>query len=256
MGVSRRDTRIPLETLERASNRLQEIFGVEVLPIEDNISRTARERVPGLVDSIASLPDRLRLLSLPGGERAANLLATCGDLIRQDAGGAASILGSPAGTIVADARWARDVTTALNNGAEVELSQARTLDRELKDIVSLFPVAGSDIAGEQDTTTIRETLSSEEFHTRLTALRTAVRNIIEGIRTRYAQKHSAFLVSVKGVRDSLEPMPEWLLISSEDRAEIVSRLDGSSIPKREPETRVAPTSKAVDTRSGPGFAFN
>ena len=232
VGVARRDTKIPLETLERASNRLQEIFGVDVLPIEDNISRTAREQVPGLVEKIGSLPDRLRLLGLPGRQRAADLIATCGDLTKQDAGSAASILGAPASTIVADARWARDVTSALDNGAERELSEARKLESDLKDLGSLFPRAGSGIATAQDSTIIREALSSEEFHTRLPALRTAVRNIIEGVRARYAQQHTAFLANVKDVRDSLEAMREWLLISPEDRAEIVSQIDGSSVPAK------------------------
>jgi hypothetical protein len=62
-----------------------------------------------------------------------------------------------------------------------------------------------------------------------------VRNIIEGVRARYAQQHAAFLTNVKDVRDSLEAMPEWLLISPDDRAEIISQIDGSSVPaKTEP----------------------
>jgi hypothetical protein len=183
-----------------------------------------------LVEKIGSLPDRLRLLGLPGSQRAADLIATCGDLTKQDAGSAASILGAPASTIVADARWARDVTSALNNGAERELAEARKTESELKDIGSLFPGTGSRIATEQDSTTLREALGCEEFHTRLPALRTAMRNIIEGIRARYAQQHAVFGTNAKEVRDSLEAMLEWLLISPDDRAEIVSQIDGSSVP--------------------------
>jgi len=232
LGVSRRDTKIPLETLERASNRLQEMFGIDVLPIEDNISRTARERVPDLIETIASLPDRLRLLSVPGSQRATTLIATCGDLIKQDAGGAASILGTPGSSIVADARWARDVTSALNNGAEEELTRACSLERELNDLAALFPAGGTSIAEEKDSTTIRETLACDDFHTRLPALRTSVRSITEAVRTRYAEKHADFTKGAKEVRNSLESMPEWLVISPDDRTEIGARIDGSTLPER------------------------
>src|SRR5205807_10435782 len=64
IGISRRDSRPSPEALDRAAARLEEMFGVEVLPLEDNISRAVRANVPGLIEKVGSLPDRLRLLGL------------------------------------------------------------------------------------------------------------------------------------------------------------------------------------------------
>jgi len=46
------------------------MFAVEVLPLEDQISRAVRGHFPAVMERIGSLPDRLRLLALPGEDRA------------------------------------------------------------------------------------------------------------------------------------------------------------------------------------------
>ncbi|MCZ7537942.1 MAG: hypothetical protein M5T61_19745, partial [Acidimicrobiia bacterium] len=56
--------------LDRAARQLEGLFAVEVLPLEDHISRAVRAKVPSLMEKVGSLPDRLRLLGLPGEERA------------------------------------------------------------------------------------------------------------------------------------------------------------------------------------------
>ena len=67
IGASSRDAKLPPEALDRAARRLETLFGDEVLPLEDHISRSVRLHVPDLLEKLGSLPDRLRLLSLPGG---------------------------------------------------------------------------------------------------------------------------------------------------------------------------------------------
>ena len=84
-----RDAKLPPEALDRAARRLETLFGDEVLPLEDHISRSVRRHVPDLLEKLGSLPDRLRLLSLPGESRSQRLLADAADLLKGDAGGAA-----------------------------------------------------------------------------------------------------------------------------------------------------------------------
>ena len=140
IGVSRRDSRPPAEALDRAANRLQNMFGVDVLPLEDHIGKAVRASVPGLMEKVGSLPDRLRLLGLPGEARARRLLETCADLLKQDAIGATALLGGTESSIPADAKWARELTDALSNGGEAEVRAAKDIENNLADLASLFPV--------------------------------------------------------------------------------------------------------------------
>jgi hypothetical protein len=237
VGVSRRDARPSLEALDRAATRLQEMFGVEVLPLEDHISKTVRTQVPGLIDKIAALPDRLRLLGLPGEERARRLIETATDLKEQDAAAAAGILGGPQCNVPADVRWAREVNDALANGAESEVRLARSLERDLDEVAGMFPSSGAAIVTSADEAAIRETLASESFYEKLPALRAAVRSTLDRVRARYAERRAGFASAVQSARSRLEAMPEWLLVSAEDRDEIIRRLDGSEFPTAPEQNR-------------------
>lgn len=229
LGVSRRDSRPSAEALDRAASRLQEVFGIDVLPLEDHVSGTVLSQVPTLIEKIASLPDRLRLLGLPGEERARRLLETCSDLIK-DGAAAAAMLGGTQSSFTADARWAREVSDALDAGAESEIRAARGLDRDLADLASLFPAGAAGLVSAEDEAAIREALSSENFHQKLPMLRSAVRAATDKIRQRYDERRARFGTAVQDARNTLEAMPEWLLISTEDRDEIVASLDGSQLP--------------------------
>ena len=74
VGVSLRGAPPDPEALDRAAKCLQNIFGdTVVIPFEDSISRAVRRNLPGLLEAVGALPDRLRLLMLPGEERAIGL---------------------------------------------------------------------------------------------------------------------------------------------------------------------------------------
>ena len=55
-GVSRRDGRPPLDAMDRAARRLEELFAIEVLPLEEHISRAVRTHMPTVIEEVGSLP--------------------------------------------------------------------------------------------------------------------------------------------------------------------------------------------------------
>lgn len=231
IGVSRRDGRPTAEALDRAATRLQQMFGVDVLPLEDHISRAVRNNVPGLIEKVGSLPDRLRLLNLPGEARARRLLETCGNLLEQDANGATALLGGVECSIPGDAKWAREVTEALSNGGETEVRVARDIETGLADLVALFPASGDGIISSADSATIRENLASENFHEQLTALRGAVRSTLDRVSTRYAECRTAYATSLKSLLKEVEAKPEWSRLEPDDREEIAARLTSPGLPE-------------------------
>jgi hypothetical protein len=231
IGISRRDSRPPAEALDRAANRLQNMFGVDVLPLEDHISKSVRAGVPGLMEKVGSLPDRLRLLGLPGEARARRLLETCADLLKQDAIGATSLLGGTDSSIPSDAKWARELTDALGNGGEADIRAAKDLENNLADLASLFPAGGEGIISTGDAAAIREALTAENIQEHLPALRGAVRSTVDRVKNRYLERRSAYAASLRSVLREFETKPEWSRLEPEDREELATKVTPYGLPE-------------------------
>jgi hypothetical protein len=231
VGVSRRDSRPSPEALDRAASRLQEMFGVDVLPLEDHVSRAVRTHVPGLMEKVGSLPDRLRLLGLTGEARARRLLETCADLLKQDANGATALLGGVDSSVPGDAKWARDISDALSNGGEADVRAAKTIDSDLDELATMFPVAGSHIALPGDTAALREALASDNIHEHLPGLRSAVRSTLDRVRVRFAERRAAYVDSLQSALRELEAKPEWSRLEPDDREEIARKVTPHGIPE-------------------------
>jgi hypothetical protein len=230
VGVSRRNGRPTPEQMDRAATRLQEMFGVEVLALEDHISKSVRTNVPGLMEKIGSLPDRLRLLGLPGEDRARRLLETAADLLKQDANGAVGILGGAQSPVPLDAKWAREVTEALNGTGESDIREARTIESGLTEIAALFPYTGASIAPEGDLSTLRESLGSENFYERLPAVRGAIRSTLDRVSARYSERRASCATSLQTILKTLEGMTEWIRLAPEDQEEIANKLTLADMP--------------------------
>lgn len=224
IGVSPRDAKLPPEALDRAARRLETLFGDEVLPLEDHISRSVRRNVPDLLERLGALPDRLRLLGLPGEDRVRRLLADAADLLKGDAGGAGAVLGGVECSLPDEITWGKAVFEALESGAEADVRNARTVLDATADLERLFPGSTTDILGTEDRETTEEVLSSERFHERLPDLRGVVRKAIKRTEKRYADERTVYEESLKKALGGLEADPDWAKLLDEDREEIAAKL--------------------------------
>lgn len=253
VGVSRRDARPSMEALDRAATNLQAMFGIEVLPLEDHISRAARAQTPGLIEKIAALPDRLRLLGILGEIRARRLLETATDLIKQDASGATALLGGAECSIPVDVKWARAVTESLNTGGETEINNARMLQSSLRELRELFPSIGQ-ILSSTDEVTIQEALGSENFYEHVPALRAAMRSTVDRVKAGYTAHRLSYGTALQSSIHALEAMPEWPRLSIEDREEIAGKFRMEEIVEAPPDGRLVSAFRLLLTREA-GLSF-
>jgi hypothetical protein len=225
IGISPRDAKVPAEALDRVARRLEILFGDEVLPLEDHISRSVRRHVPDLLEKLGSLPDRLRLLGLPGESRSQRLLADAADLLKGDAGGAAAVLGGVECVLPDEITWGKAVFDALENGAEDEVRKARSLLDAMADLEQLFPGTTSDMLSPDDMATAHEVLSSDRFHERLSELREAIGGAMDRTQERFRNDRTSYEEALVRARYELEAEPDWSKLLDEDREEIATRLD-------------------------------
>ena len=230
VGVSERDSKLPPEALDRAARRLEELFGDEVLPLEDHISRAVRRHLPDVQEKVGSLPDRLRLLGLAGEERSRTILANATELLKGDASGAAAFLGATECQIPEDTRWARATLQALDNGAEADIQQARALQHSVGELDMLCPGKGQGLLPDDEQATFEESLSSESFFERLPALRAVLRGVRERATNRCEEENERYLEDLGETQATLEAHPGWARLLDEDREEIAVRLRPTPVP--------------------------
>ncbi|MBI3971803.1 MAG: BREX system P-loop protein BrxC [Chloroflexi bacterium] len=226
IGVGLRDGRPSMETLDRASSRLESLLGQEVLPLEDNISRAPREYLPARLAEVGSLPDQLRLLNLAGVDRAQTLKDTGAAILQGD--GAIAVLGAVDCTFPNDLAWAEQSAKALAGGAEADVRAARDVLRDADDLAQLFPAYSLVEQSERDT--LYDVLASETFHTQLPDLRATVRQLRDRAAQRYRETWAAHQADLDGIKAALEALPEWVEIGEDDRQEIVLRLGNDQQP--------------------------
>ncbi|SEM84164.1 hypothetical protein SAMN05444354_12437 [Stigmatella aurantiaca] len=223
IGIAPRGIRPPLDALDRAARQLEGLFGIEVLPLEDHISRAVRVQIPPLMERVGSLPDRLRLLELPGEARARKVLQGCADLIQEDAGGAASLLGAPDNPLPDDIRWAKSVVDCLESGGEAQFRRASALRRDVGELASLFPEV-VDLVDDPSMQQVAETLDSDTIFERLPALRNAVLSLESALAERYVRAVQSLEGQVRAAREALSANPLWKRISADDQAQLFALL--------------------------------
>lgn len=221
-GVSLRGSKPSLGMLERASERLEAMLGVEVLPLEDAISRAARDDLPAHLEQIVALPKQLEALALPGAERAQATVALGKSILQNDGGGALALLGDGDCRFPADLEWAKQVADELERGADAAIRDARAVVQAAQDLSGDFDLRG--VLDPSDTSILDEVLQSETFFTRLADLRGMTRRLRERAASMYRDRRLGYEAALFGIRQALEAKPEWLRLAEDDRQEIGDRL--------------------------------
>lgn len=219
IGVAPRGTPVPHAALDLAARRLEQMFNEDVLPLEDQIARVVRKRFPEVVETVGALPDRLRLLGLPGAERARRVLVLSTQVLSGDASNAASLLGATDATVFEDAEWAREVGKELDQSGEKTITQTRALLGRVESLAEIFPGAAR-LLNEPAIGVIRDALAAESFHTRLGDMRQAVGQLEQILRAEDATVREAAARDAEAVLNRLQAQPAWRRAGAEVQTEI------------------------------------
>lgn len=229
VGVSLRDERPSIETLSKAAERLTELVGDMVIPLEQEISKVATKHFPRFQLDYGSLAEKLDGLGLAGSDRMRTLNQDVADVLLTDASDAPQRLGAETSAIYDNLRWALEVKRALDDGLDITL---RDLQAHRHDISSL-PDTG--VPGElrrelaEDLSILSARLHKEDFYkhtadfnSHLTHLEGRVRDAVVTLADQQKRRLT------EGVED-LKRVSEWDELTQEERGNVASRLDGLAL---------------------------
>lgn len=134
VGVALRDDRPSNEVLAKAAQRLTELTGEPVIPLEQNISKIAVKHLPQVQANISSLPGMLNELNLPGVEKVTDANQEIADLLFADASDAPQRLGKEESGLYAGLTWAVAVKKSLGQGLRKTIESLRAHQRSIESL--------------------------------------------------------------------------------------------------------------------------
>ncbi|MBW4696203.1 MAG: BREX system P-loop protein BrxC [Lyngbya sp. HA4199-MV5] len=225
IGVSLRETKLSNEVLARAAQRLTELRGDPVIPLERDISEAAVKQFPYYQRDYGPLAEKLTGLGLPGADRLRSLNQELADVLLTDASDAPERLGGEESELYDRLKWAGEVKRALENGMESTIRALQSHQLAINDL----PDTG--IPGKlrqelaEDLERLRQRLQQDDFYrhaadlnTLLTSIQSQVREAVQELAEQQKQR-------VKEGAADLERLPEWQELTEEERSNVRARLD-------------------------------
>lgn len=136
VGIATREEKPQPEFMTRASQRLLELTGETVLPIEEEISKAAVRYLPDYQQRYASLGAQLSGLNLTGEDRIDDIQTSITEIIRSDGADAVQRLGGEDSPLFGNLKWAESVKKAFEHGLDQLVRDLRSFESALSKLPS------------------------------------------------------------------------------------------------------------------------
>jgi hypothetical protein len=224
VGVSLRHDRPSMEVLAKAAARLTELCGEQVLPLEDEISKAARQKLPDLQNRLSPLSERLTTLVLPGADTMDTINQQIASMLQTDASDAPQRFGAPESPLFDGLRWAIAVRNAFDQGLSDTVRDLRAIDKAIADLPGTGAPGELRKAVQDDLDLIGQQLAQRDFHkhkadlaTRLTALEARIGEAVRAMLT--AQKER-----LRDAERDLRLLPAWQEFTQAEQSALLNRL--------------------------------
>lgn len=233
VGVSLREERPSNEILAKAAERLTELSGDTVVPLEDDISKATTKLFPQLQHQYGPLAEKLKGLKLPGSDRLESLSQDIKDILFTDASDAPQRLGGEESELYANLKWAADLKRALEHGLEQTLGDLQQHRSELESL----PASGTpgqlkselvdEIAGLVERLNHADFFKySTEFASSLTTLKSRVRDTAIALQKEQQQR-------ITDAEQDLRRLSEWTELTQQEQNNLLSDLEKLTVTASE-----------------------
>jgi HPt (histidine-containing phosphotransfer) domain-containing protein len=229
VGVSLREGKPNMEVLARAAERLTELVGDMVVPLEQEISKAATKHLPRFQSTYAPLGEKLAALRLPGIERVESLNRDIADLLFTDASDAPERLGAEESSLYENLKWAGEVHTAFKQGLETTL---RSIQRHCVKIKDLPPSGSPGQLRDDLSETIaqlEERLSKEDFYKHVADFNSRLTDMEARVRDTVASMLAAQKGIIAEAGKDLQRLDEWSELTQEEQTDMLTSLEALQI---------------------------
>ena len=224
VGISLREDRPSMDVLAKAAERLTDLCGDQVLPLEVDISKAARKLLPSMQQNFAPLTEKLEVFGLPGVENLESINQQMRDMLLSDASDAPQRFGAEDSSLYDGIKWAQAVRLAFDNGLNDVIRSLREIQR------SLGEMPNTGVPGElraevyEDVEMIEDRLRQDDFY-RFQPDLNSVRTSIEGrVASAVGTMQATIARRLQEVEQDFQRMPEWSMFTPEEQRNTLSEL--------------------------------
>ncbi len=225
VGVALRDDRPSMEVLARAAERLRDLVGEMVIPLEDEISKIAMREFPKLQLRYGGLPARLENLGVPGADRVQSLTQDLADMLQTDASDAPQRLGGEESALYESLTWAGHVDLVLQNGLEATVRELQEHYREIQALPETGTLRRLHKDLEDDLTHIQQRLSQDNFYKHAADLNSALTRIKARVRDAAMEMVAVQRETIKEAQQDLQRLPAWVELTQEEQVSTLTQLE-------------------------------
>jgi hypothetical protein len=229
VGVSLRGKKPPNEVLARAAERLTDLLGDTVIPLEAEISKTAAKNLPQFQSRFAPLGVTLSSLGLSGADRIQTMITDIADLLYTDASDAPWLLGGKQSALYDSLKWASEVDMAFKQGLESNIKELQQHRREINELPDSGVPGKLKEEVAEDITALVEHLAKDNFYEHLADLNT----ILTGLQTSSRDAAIAMVdsqkQSIKEAEKDLARLYEWPELTHEEQSDVLAQLEALTI---------------------------
>lgn len=229
IGVALRDERPSNETLGRAAERLTELVGDMVIPLEQEISKAASRHFPRFQHDYAPLAEKLSGLGVVGKDRIRALNQEIADVLFTDASDAPQRLGSETSALYDNLKWAMEVKRVLGNGLDHTISELQA-HRLAIDALPDTGVPG-DLRSEvtENLDLLSERMAKDDFYTHTADFNSQLTHLKGCLRDAVTTLSNQQKLQLKEGVEDFQRIPEWKELTHEERGNAVNQLDGLTL---------------------------
>lgn len=233
VGASLRQDRPSMDVLAKAAERLTDLSGDQVVPLEENISKAALKLLPDLQHRYSALSEKLLGLDLKGADIMEGVNRQIKDLLLADASDAPQVFGAEESSLYDDLLWARDVKRAFDNKLDRTIRDLRDLQRDIRDL----PTTGApgslkhDVA--DDIATVDDSLGKRSFFEHAADLNTALSAIEGKVAEAVTTMTDAQAGRIRSAEEDLCRLPEWNAFTTEEQNNVLAELQSRAITAEE-----------------------
>ncbi|MGY8704587.1 BREX system P-loop protein BrxC [Bradyrhizobium sp. 18BD] len=228
-GVAMRDDRPSMEVLSRAAERLTDLSGDQVVPLEEDIGKAAQKLLPSLQHQLAPLAERLQTLGLPGVETVRSANQQIADMLLSDASDAPQRFGAEQSPLYDALKWAIAAKLAFDHGIADTIKALRSLQRGVDGLPNTgAPKELREAAGE-DLVAVADILAHDDFFKRKADLNTRRTTIEARVAEAVTAMHAAQAERLLAAESELALIPEWSEFTAEEQAGTLGKIQALSV---------------------------
>lgn len=225
VGVSLREGRPSNEILAKAAERMTELIGESVFPLEPDISKAAVKYLPQFQSKFAPLGEKLYSLGLPGADRVHSLSKEIADVMFTDASDAPERLGAEESSLYENLKWADKIDKIFKQGLEKTIKDLQVHGREIKE----FPESGVPGQLRHDLmdvmSLLNDQLASVNFYAHVTELNTALTTIKGCVEKAVDRMREVQKMTIAEAKDNLRRIREWAALTQEEQSSVLSTIE-------------------------------